>query len=328
MFYGFNGSHRVGAGELTEFLEKTSHIVLAGSYCVSVSYYLQLLASFALQPLSLDMTWHGKALVTIILTGIGIIGAVRGLKGIERVEQVAVGFNMAMIAALLMGLIYYNIHAMSHGTWHLNHNAVSESKVHVVRLLMGMLIIVQGFETSRFIGSEHSREERIKTMRLAQLVSSGIYVLFILLMAVVIAHPGGGDKTGITAIIGFSSIVAPILPILLTITAIGSQFSAATADDAGCSGLMESILEQRVSAGFGYIIVSIVAIALTWLTDVYQIINYASRAFALFYALQCMVGILVIRKVPLVRYPGIKTFMYGILVFICLLVTIFGIPAG
>jgi len=323
-----NVAHRVTVREAMELLEKASHFAISGAYCISVSYYLQLLASFALHPLSLDKSWYGKVLVTLILTGVGVVGVTRGLKGIERVERTVVGFNLAMIAALLAGLVYYNTAALSYGTWSLHTIPLPHDRWHAFRLLMGMLIVVQGFETSRFLGSEHPREERIRTMRYAQLLSAAIYLLFISLMAVVISRTGGAGQTGITAIVGYSKTVAPILPVLLTITALGSQFSASTADDAGCSGLLEALFKGRIHARFDYIIVSAAAVVLTWLTDVYQIISYASRAFAFYYALQCVVAILVLGKVPAIRSPGTKAFLFGVLAVICAFTTLFGIPAG
>ena len=321
-------AHGVKSGEITAFLEKASHVVLAGAYCISVSYYLQLLASFALQPFSLHEIWFGKMMVTLILTGIGAIGLARGLKGIERIERTVVGINLSMVAALIAGLVFHNVTTLGHGTWYLHRIAITSDKMHIVRILMGMLIVVQGFETSRFLGSEHSREERIRTMKWAQLLSSGIYIIFIALMAVVINKVGSDGQTGITAIVNFSKVVAPILPLLITITAIGSQFSAATADDAGCSGLLEAILKRRVPVKFNYVIVSIMAIVLTWATDVYQIISYASRAFAFYYTLQCVVAILILKKVPSVNFPKIKMGVYGFFAAFCILITLFGIPAG
>ncbi len=110
---------RVQAGEAAQLLEKASYFALAGAYCISVSYYLQLLASFALQPLgSLSPLW-GKGLVTLILVGIGAVGLLRGLKGIERVERVVVGINLAMIGALVAGLLYHNLLLAGEGSWRL-----------------------------------------------------------------------------------------------------------------------------------------------------------------------------------------------------------------
>jgi hypothetical protein len=146
-------------------------------------------------------------------------------------------------------------------------------------------------------------------------------------MAVVINKSSGFEQTGITAIVGLSAVVAPVLPVLITITAIGSQFSASTADDAGCSGLLESILKREVSVRYDYLIVSLIAIGLTWVTDVYQIIDYASRAFALYYALQCVVAMLVAKRVPSVKSPTKRLVIYGILALVCLSITLFGISA-
>ncbi|QGY41041.1 hypothetical protein GM415_13195 [Pseudodesulfovibrio cashew] len=324
----WNAACRVKVDEAADVLEKISHYALAGAYCVSVSYYLQLLASFALQPLSLTSAWIGKTLVTLILAGIGIIGTSRGLKGIEKVERIVVGFNLAMIAALVTGLVYHNAAHLTEGTWQLGQMPLPKDKFHILRILMGLLIVVQGFETSRFLGAEHSKEERIRTMRQAQLISAGIYLVFIAMMAVIMNGVSGAAQDGITAIVTLSGAVAPILPALITITAIGSQFSAATADDAGCSGLMEAIMTKRVPAKYAYLLVSSLAIALTWLTDVYQIISYASRAFALFYALQCVVALLVMRSSRAVEFSRRKAVMFGSLAAVCALVTLFGIPAG
>ena len=61
-------------------------------------------------------------------------------------------------------------------------------------------------------------------MRNAQLMSAAIYVLFISL-ATVLFHDGLGAD--VTAIIGMTKPVAGVLPVLLSVAAIGSQFSAA-----------------------------------------------------------------------------------------------------
>lgn len=323
-----HGAQRVGPAGWASVLEKGSHVVLAGAYCISVSYYLQLLAGFGLKYFSLDAAWYGKVLVTLILAGIGAVGTVRGLKGIERVERVVVGVNLAMIAALVAGLFHFNAAAAMDGTWQLHPIAFPEDSWHIVRLVMGMLIVVQGFETSRFLGSDHPAGERIRTMRTAQLVSAAIYVVFVGLMALVIDRNGLDNSAGVTAIVNYSMVVAPILPLLLTLTAVGSQFSAATADDAGCAGLLEAILKGVIPVKFNYLAVSLAAIVITWLTDVYQIISYASRAFALFYVLQCAVAVLILRRVAPCPSSWPRAALFTLLGLVCLGVTVFGIPAG
>jgi hypothetical protein len=324
-----HAGRRIRVTAAAEFIEKISHVALTMAYCVSVSYYLQLLSSFALQPFGMDPTWSAKVLTTAVLVGIGGLGAMRGLQGIERMERVVVGVNLGLVAALIAGLVYHNAVAASAGAWHLQPLPPPADRVHAARLLMGMLIVVQGFETSRFLGLEHSAEQRIRTMRWAQLISAAIYLAFIGLMALVVSQSGSlAENVGITAIVHLSGGIAPVLPALLTITAIGSQFSAAAADDAGCSGLLESFFRRLFAARWDYVFVSIAAVILTWLTNIYEIISFASRAFAFYYALQCLVAVLVaVRTDAIARRRGRITafILIGIL---CLAVAVFGISAG
>lgn len=320
--------HRVATTEILGLLEKFSHLILTGAYCISVSYYIQLLTNFALPAASPLPVWSGKALATLILAGIGAVGSWRGLKAIEKVEKTVVGINLGMIAALIAGLVFYNLSFLYEGSWKLKIISPPHDNIHILRLLMGMLIVVQGFETSRFLGSRHSRSERIKTMRRAQLISSAIYLLFIALMAMVIGQADIQRLAGITAIVTLSKNIAPILPLLITLTAIGSQFSAATADDAGCSGLLESILRHRVKANLNYLIVSALAIGLTWVTNVFQIISFASRAFALYYALQCLVAVMVVNNRSELTARNWRRLGYSLCALFCAAVAVFGIPAG
>ncbi len=321
-------ARKVAALEAVEVTERISHIALAGAYCVSVSYYLQLLAQFALHAVSIKNDLYAKLIVTAILTGIALVGVWKGLRGIERLERIVVGINLAMISALIAGLAWFNINAFLEHQWQVDAISLNPDTLHVARLILGMLIVVQGFETSRFLGSEHPPEVRIRTMRWAQIISSVIYLVFLGLMAIVISRSGQIEDTGITAIIELSAIVAPVLPLLITITAIFSQFAASTADDAGCSGLLESILRGHINTRLAYVIVSVMAIGLTWVTNVYEIISVASRAFAFYYAVQCIVAILVAREVKTVPTPLRHQLFAGFMFIICVTVTIFGIPAG
>jgi hypothetical protein len=46
----------------------------------------------------------------------------------------------------------------------------------------------------------------------------------------------------------------------------------------------------------GYVILTVVGLGLTWVTDVFQIISYASRAFAVYYALQAAIAALAAQR--------------------------------
>jgi len=197
---------------------------------------------------------------------------------------------------------------------------------------MGMLIVVQGFETSRFIGSEHSADERIRSMRFAQWISTGVYLVFLSLVAVMFAGPSAPAGTDVTAIILVAGAITPLLAAAVAITAIGSQFTASTADFAGCAGLMESAVARIVPARFVYVLIAAVSILITWATDVFEIISLASRAFALFYALQCFVALLTSVRTFSTEHNKSKAIarasLFALLGIVCLAVAALGIPAG
>ena len=304
-----------GAAQDVAFL---SRVVLACAYFISVTYYLQLLAAFALNIVGVDSILAARLVTTGLLALIGGIGIWRGLDELEKVEKYAVSLNLGMIGALLVGLAIYNLGRVTDGTWALP-DISSDIDLQDLRVLLGLLIVVQGFETSRYLGDTHPAEQRIATMRTAQLVSTGIYLVF-LALATVLFHDGLGSD--VTAIISLCRPVAIVLPILLTIAAIGSQFSAAVADNSGAGGLIEDITHKRLPVRFAYLLIMLVTIAVTWETDVNAIIAYASRAFALYYMLQCVVALLVARSL------GKGVLRFAILGALCLAVFALGVPTG
>lgn len=275
-------------------LEKLSHCVLAAAYVISVSYYLQLLSVFVLDRFAISSVTAQRALTTSLLLLIATIGTVRGLSALEKVEVYAVSLNLGMIAALLVGLCVFDTQAWLHGRLARVGLEGQDDGVHAARTLMGLLIVVQGFETSRFLGAEHPAAERVVTMRKAQWIASAVYLAFITLALPLFRT--SEVAADVTAIVALVHPVAQALPALIVLAAAASQFSAAVADDAGCAGLGESLLRGRLSARGVYTVLGVVTIVLTWLTDVLSIISLASRAFALFYALQCAVTAAVSRE--------------------------------
>ncbi|WP_193212775.1 hypothetical protein [Luteolibacter marinus] len=300
-----------------------SRIVLAGAYFISVSYYLQLLAAFVGNGLGIDSPLFAHVLCTVLLALIGGIGMWRGLAMLERLEKYAVALNLGMIAALLCALVYHNARLAVGGEWHLP--AVETGiDFHDLRVLLGLLIVVQGFETSRYLGEKHSADERITTMRIAQLVSAAIYLVFVALVTVLFKD-GLGAK--VTDIIGLTRPVAAVLPFLIAIAAVGSQFSAAVADNEGAGGLVADISRGKISSRAAYALILAVTVAITWLSNVNAIIAYASRAFALFYALQCGVALLVAWHKPGLAARKRHLAFFAVLAVVCLVVFSLGLPA-
>ncbi|MEM9015568.1 MAG: hypothetical protein AAGC68_01045, partial [Verrucomicrobiota bacterium] len=309
-----------GPAQVFAFL---SRIVLAVAYFISVVYYLQLLAAFVLDAIGVASLSSAPMITSGLLLLITGIGMWKGLGLLERLEKYTVALNLGMIGALLVGLAFHNGALFFAGNWKLPE---IESAIDLpnLRVLLGLLIVVQGFETSRYMGSQHSADERIGSMRFAQLLSAGIYLVFIGLSTVLFHEGLGAD---VTAIIAMTSPVAIVLPLLLSIAAIGSQFSAAVADTEGCGGLVGDLTRDRVPMRYAYFLILLVTVFITWETNVNEIIAYASRAFALYYMLQCVVALLILIRNPSLPNRHPKAAGFGFLAIVCLIVFSFGLPA-
>ncbi|HHN74033.1 MAG TPA: hypothetical protein ENK10_02265, partial [Acidobacteria bacterium] len=144
-----------------------ARIVLLGAYFVSVSYYLQLLAAFVLRAVGVQSEVLAHICATALLGVIAMVGVWRGLDELEVVERYAVSLNLGVIAALLAALAVYNGRLLVTGQWALA-DVSSAVDLRDLRVVLGLLIVVQGFETSRYLGEEHPPEVRIRTMRAAQ----------------------------------------------------------------------------------------------------------------------------------------------------------------
>ena len=310
-----------GIAQDTAFL---SRIVLVGAYFISITYYLQLLGAFLLNAFHIENQVVADVITTVLLLTIGGIGMWRGLKELGAVEKYAVALNLGMIGALLVALVIYNVKLLMGGQWSLPALS-SVIDFHDLRVLFGLLIVVQGFEISRYLGDEYPAKQRIATMRAAQILSAAIYLVFLALTTILFREGLGAD---VTAIIEMTKPVAVILPVLIAVAAIGSQFSAAVADDSGAGGLLEDITHKKLPVRYAYLLILLVTITLTWATDVNSIIAYASRAFALFYMFQCIVAFIVAWQHEDMSYRVLRLVNFAFLAVICFLVFALGIPSG
>jgi hypothetical protein len=67
------------------------------------------------------------------------------------------------------------------------------------------------------------------------------------------------------------------------------------------------------------------SIALTWVANIYEIISYASRAFAVYYALQSMLAAFLSGRVS---GMSLRTAGFALLAIFLFMVALLGIPAG
>ena len=305
-------------------LERCSDFALAFAYFISVAYYLNLFASFALRADGIiDPTatrWTSSAVIVIL----GLFGAARGLSALENIEASAVGIKLGLIAGLFAGLALWAGLSVANGTFSLPATP-HESGVHELQVLLGLVILVQGFETSRYLGAEYDSAMRIKTMRYAQLLSSAIYLVFILLITPFFRGSlpkTGGETAIIDMLVPLGEVVAP----LIIFAALASQLSAAVADMNGAGGLLSAATIGRVPVRGGYVATAAVALGITWLADIYEIIVYASKAFVLYYGLQSgLAAFIAFRRGADFNLLRGLLFVFGTVLSV--LVLLFGIPA-
>ncbi|MCA2013185.1 hypothetical protein LCM17_16940 [Cereibacter sphaeroides] len=262
--------------------EGLASALLGFAYMVSVAYYLNLLGSFAVSLTPWDTPVAARVVTTAVYAVILIVGWTRGFAVLERLEYASVALKLAIIAGLVLGLMVHTGGLAMEGGLILS--APVETGWSALTLGFGMIVTVQGFETSRYLSAEYDAPVRIRSMRHAQIFSTLIYLVYIALVTYAFAPEEGVLKE--TAIVALMGVVSPVLPLVLVAAALAAQFSAAVADTGGSGGLIEELTRKRVSTRQAYGAVVAVGLGLTWFAHVFEIIAYASRAFAAYYAVQ------------------------------------------
>jgi hypothetical protein len=188
----------------------------------------------------------------------------------------------------------------------------------ILTVVGGTLIVVQGFETSRYLGSEYDRELRIWSCRSSQIVSTVVYLIFVA-AATPLMH-FLGDHVEDNGLLILAAKAASWLPIPLVFAAVLSQFSASVADVVAAGGNVEESTQGRVDDKQAYVWVCGVAVILAFASTL-TILSFASRAFAFYYFLQCLVAVGVTRNT-------VQKVAISALAAVLLFITLFAVPAG
>ena len=273
----------------TREVEYLGDIALVLAYMVAVAFYLSLLSSFFLSYLGIENHNAERWLTTIIIIFISGVGYWRGLGGLEKLEAVSMSVQLSIVFALLLGLASYSYLFYTSGE-SLNFDYPQRDLSTQIRILAGALLVVQGFETSRFLGEKYSPEMRVATMKRAQIISGILYVVAVFLFMPVVQHLDL-QHIQLAKIVDITGLAAIVLPFMLIGAALMSQFSAAVADTGGGGGLLCENSGKKISTGVGYLGISICAILLVWAVDLINIITLASRAFAFYYFLQTLLAL-------------------------------------
>jgi hypothetical protein len=307
-------------------IDLTANAALSFAYVTAVAFYLSLLSSFLLTYIGFSESPNlERLLTTIIIIFIATTGYFRGLGGLEKLEAYSMSLQLSIVAALLIGILVYDYNFVQSGE-ELIFEVKGRDWFTKICILSGILLVVQGFETSRFLGEKYNARIRVQSMRRAQLISGALYFVSVIALLPIV-QTLDLENIQIAKIVAATGLAAAVLPLMLIVAAIMSQFSAAVADTVGAGCLASESSSGKLSTNKGYLLVSFLAIVLVWTADLLEIISVASRAFALYYLLQCVVAIIAshhhyIQSKRIAYFTQFAT-LAGILTFI----VVFAMPA-
>lgn len=305
--------------EMTLSFERLSDIALVLAYVISVCLYLHILASFVLGSFHLDTELNENLVTTGILVVIMVIGVTKGLDVLGALEKWALSITLLIIVLLIVGFAHYDWVAWRSTSGITLFKATQHTPWEMITIVAGTLIVVQGFETTRYLGGEFAADVRVSASRWSQIVSTAVYLVFIA-VAMPLVHTLNGHYND-NSLIKLAGVASSLLVAPLVIAAALSQFSAAVADTVAAIGNMEDITHQQMKARWGTVLVGGGALALTWSANTLEIIAIASRAFAFYYMLQCLVAATVSKSM------GQRIGILAIAVVLGF-ITVFAVPAS
>jgi hypothetical protein len=298
-------------------LERTANLALVMAYAISVCLYIHILAAFLLGGLGINTPRLENIVTVLIVAAIGALGRFRGLDMLLVMERWALKVTGVLVLLLVGGFLVFDYHAWVTHT--LQWPVVPKQDLWTVLTVVGgTLIVVQGFETSRYLGSEYDRELRVWSCRSSQIVSTIVYLLFVA-SAIPLMHFLGNEVQD-NGLLILAAKAAIWLPIPLILAAVLSQFSAAVADVVAAGGNVAESTSGRIDDRQAYTVICGIAVVMAFASTL-TILSFASRAFAFYYFLQCLVGIAVSKNT-------MQKFAIGVLAFILAFITLFAVPAG
>ena len=308
-------------GELdgtTRWLEEASDLVIVVAYVISVALYLRIMSEYVVEFAVGGSDAVERGLATAAVIAIVTVGVTRGFKGLDLIERVALVAVLTLTTVLGAALFFHDAGGVLGSGLDLP-PIPDRGLVEVLLVLGGVVISVQGFETVRYLADEFDRDTRIWACRLSQLVSASIYVGFVAVCTPVmgLGSSDGADET----LLDITGRVVPLLSLPLVIAAVLSQFSAATADTVAAEGNLTNLFAGAMQHWRSFALTGAGAILLIWVAPTFTIIAIASRAFAAYYAIQCVVALRTSDRVA-------AKVGFGALAVVLTAITLLAEPAG
>ncbi len=300
-------------------LEQASTYALIVAYVLSICLYLHILAAFALRPLEADSAFNKSMLVTGVVGCIVLLGLGGGLKRLEALEKYALYVTLLIVIVLLLAFARYDIVSAGSATGLVLPVTPDRSPWEVATIVAGALIIVQGFETTRYTGDVYDARTRVRASWWSQVIAGIVYLSFVALGTPLVASLHGNYDAN--SLLDLSATASVLLPVPLVLAATMSQFSAAVADTVAAVGGANEVTRGRLGTTSAYLGVGIGVVALAWGGDTLTVIAWASRAFAFYYLLQCLVAMIIC---PVAR----RRIWIALVAILLAFVVVFAVPAG
>ena len=308
-----------GDRRATLLFERLSTVALVAAYIMAVCLYLHIMSAFVLGVFELDTSFNKSLLTTLVIGAITAIGILGGLKPLENMERWALYLVVLVLALLLIGFAIYDARLYLDSGWFALPKLPQHSSWEMLTIVAGGLIVVQGFETTRYLGGSFDAGTRIQASRWSQYFSLTVYVAFVTLALPIVPLLDG--QYADNSLVRLVAAVSMLLTVPLIVAAGLSQFSAAVADTLAAVSNLEEITHRHLSERWGYLLVGGVAMVLAWAGSTFTLLALTSRAFALYYLLQCLVGWTVSRN----HRERARLFLVALAMAFVL---IFAVPAG
>ncbi len=141
-----------GNRRTTLLLERLSDVALVAAYVVSVCLYIHILSAFVLGAFEADSEFNKSLLTTLVIGLITVIGILGGLKPLEHLERWALYVTLLILALLLIGFAVYDARLYLNTGQFALPALPQRSGWEMLTIVAGTLIVVQGFETPRYLG--------------------------------------------------------------------------------------------------------------------------------------------------------------------------------
>ena len=276
-----------GEGGRPDRLERISEWSLLGASMVNIAYYTMILMMLIQLPFDWDSV-NGRTVMGIALLAVlVVIGMSGGMDWLNQAGNRTTAFNLAAVIGIVIAFLVANVQEALGGRWDLGPSP--DLGTEEIRKMIGLFAIVQGFEASRYIGVRFGAERRVSTMRVAQVVSTIVFVLFVVTLLLAFLPPPPGVEDDASAIFAVSALVGDMLPWLLLLAALGSQTSAIIG---ATSSRSDMLVNHKIPRTTTFPIILVPAIMLVIFVDVNMAVNLASRVFAAFFTIQASLALI------------------------------------